>query len=469
MNSDPFDRIVADALRTAAPESAPEGLVAGVLEQARRAGRRPRWLAVVTERPMIRPPAVLVGSPNARMATILVPLVLAALVGGLALVAGGWTPPFLAVVAPSPTGSPTSTTGPGPTVSPAPSPTQPAQEAARLVAYSVAVKRDPCTAHLTALCTDYELWIANTDGSDAHRLLGAEVSSAGILGWSADGSRLLLESSPDLLVTDPSGAVKQTLPGDVICQHPPKEGPTRLDFCTMAEGFSLSPDGTRVAFVRGYGNLNGMTILAILELATGTVTELQATKTTNGSEQCWASRKCQGMNDTPRWSPDGRSLVFARQTMSPEPGSTWTSAAIFTIGADGNGLQRVTPAGMYAFDPSWSPDGSTIAFVNTEMLVNAKHTSVKDMLNDVYTIGRDGAGMQRLTDGGTSYGPRWTTTGRIAFVRDGWNWVMDAGGSNATRLDFDLAQLSAAGCVVCRYPGPDPQEGSAWWQPVPRG
>jgi hypothetical protein len=460
MNTEsPFERVVADALRTAAPASAPVGLVAGVLDQARRAGRRPRWLAVVTERPMVRPPTVLVGSPQARVASILVALALAALVGALALVAGGLTPRLLSVVTPSPT-VPT-TTVPGPTLSPAPSPTEPAQRLTGLVAYTVAVKRDPCAAHLTSLCTDLHLWIANSDGSDAHEVLA---EGRGILGWSADGTRLLLE---DVALMDPAGAIHERFGGDVTCPHPPKSDVTSIDFCTSADGFSLSPDGTRIAFVRGYGNLDGMSILAILDVATGTVTELRATKTTGGAEGCEARRDCQGTNDTPRWSPDGSSLVFARQVMSPEPGSSWESAAIFVIGADGSGLHRVTPSGMYAFDPWWSADGSTIAFVNTEFILNAKHTTVKDMRYDVYTIRRDGSGMQRLTDDGKSFGPRWTSTGRISFSRDGWNWVMDADGSNASRLDFDLQQLRDAGCVVCRYPGPDPQVGSAWWQPVP--
>ena len=77
--------------------------------------------------------------------------------------------------------------------------------------------------------------------------------------------------------------------------------------------------------------------------------------------------------------------------------------------------------------------------------------------------------MRRLTDDGSSFGPHWTATGRLTFVRADWNWVMDSDGSDATRLDFDLAQLTTAGCVVCRFPGPDPQAGSAWWQPVPGG
>jgi Tol biopolymer transport system component len=465
-----IERIVTEALQTAAPASAPANLAAGVLDQARGVRRRPRWLAILSERPMVRPPVVLVGSPSARMATILATLLLAFVVGGLALLAGGWHSRHLAVSVPNASESPATSNDARLTSSPAPSPSEPAQAAGGLVAYTVRVQRPPneCSSHIPGLCTISQLWIANADGSNARLLPGDPGASDNVLGWSSDGSRLLLEATPGLVVSDTSGAELQSLGYDVTCPHPPKEqAGTRIDFCTSAEGFSLSPDGTHVAFVRGYGNLDGLSVVAILDLATATITELPATKATNRSERCWANQKCQGMNDTPRWSPDGRSLVFSRQTMSPEAGSRWTSAAVFTIAADGSGLRRITPAGMYAFDPTWSPDGATIAFVNTVMVVNANRTTVTDMRNDVYTIRADGTDMRRLTDDGISYGPRWTTTGRIAFARDNWNWVMDADGSNPTPLEFDLAQLTAVGCVVCRYPGPDPQVGFAWWQPIP--
>lgn len=464
-----IEQLVADALRTAAPPDAPESLVPDVLRQAGRTRRRPRWIAVLAERPLVRAPVVLVGSPNARVASILVAAGLAALVGGLALFAVG-LPARFSVLVPSTSLAPTSSAGPGPTTLLTPLPSEGAPEGGRLVAYVVSMQLKPedCDRPF-GLCTVSQLWISNTDGSDAQMLLAGEQGSGEVFGWSAEGARLLYRGSDGLVVADASGAAQQTFASDVTCPHQPKDQPIRLDYCTLQEGFSLSPDGTRVAFVRGYGNLDWMTVLAVLDLETGTVTELRATKATNGSEQCQTTQNCEGTNDTPRWSPDGRSLVFARQNMSPEAGSAWTSGAVYTIGADGRGLERVTPAGVFAVDPSWSPDGATITFINIEMIVNKNHTTVTDMLEDVYTIRPDGSEMQRLTDDGRSYGPRWTSTGQLAFVRGGWNWLMDAGGGNATRLDFDLGQLTAAGCVICRYPGPADQSGTAWWQPVPGG
>jgi Tol biopolymer transport system component len=89
------------------------------------------------------------------------------------------------------------------------------------------------------------------------------------------------------------------------------------------------------------------------------------------------------------------------------------------------------------FHPSWSPDGSKIAF-------HAGPPNDKD----IYVVGVDGTELTRLTyEEGWDYQPSWSPDGsRIAYVRDTNRnpdiWVMDADGSHAMRLtsqtDFDL-------------------------------
>jgi Tol biopolymer transport system component len=466
-----IERLVADALQQSAPSSAPESLVADVLGSARGVRRRPRWLALVTERPMTRPRAVLVGSPVARSTAVLLALLLAALAGSAALVAGGVLPrPDLAVVIPDRTATPTPADIQAPTTTPA-TDTAPTTEKA-LVAYTVTEQVTPaegCRSVAGILCRTETVWLANADGGGPHLLFPDHPERVGFArGWSADGSKLLYEERYGrLIVTDATGTDLQVIDPDVICPIPGKNDPVDPKACTGGDNFVLSPDGTRVAFVQTYANARDANVVAILDLASGTVTELSATRATNGSDRCWESTTCEGYDDTPRWSPDGRRLVFARQVASPEPGTSWTSGAVYTIDADGSGMRRLTPEGLVAFDPSWSPDGQTIVFTGVQMIVNAARTSVTDMRDDIYTIGSDGTGLNRLTNDGASAVPGWTSTGRIAFVKADWNWAMDADGGNASRLDFDLASLTAAGCVACRYPGPDQGWNDAWWQPVP--
>ena len=81
-------------------------------------------------------------------------------------------------------------------------------------------------------------------------------------------------------------------------------------------------------------------------------------------------------DETPVWSPDGERVAFV--------GYDSDGRAIYTVGADGNGLRRITDT---ASAPSWSPDGSRIAFAK------ADGESV-----GLYTIMADGTDLQRVTN-----------------------------------------------------------------------
>jgi hypothetical protein len=102
-----FERLLADVLADGAPARAPDDLVPGILAAAGRARRRPRWLALATERPMRVRAEVVVGSPTIRVAYVLLLVLLVALLAVTTLLAGGVVPrkTELAVTLPRPTPS----------------------------------------------------------------------------------------------------------------------------------------------------------------------------------------------------------------------------------------------------------------------------------------------------------------------------------------------------------------------------
>ncbi|MBZ0285906.1 MAG: hypothetical protein K8L97_34590 [Anaerolineae bacterium] len=63
-----------------------------------------------------------------------------------------------------------------------------------------------------------------------------------------------------------------------------------------------------------------------------------------------------GMSSQPRWSSDGSRMAIALET--------GYDLDIYTIGRDGANLQNLTNAGSYDYWPDWSPDGRYMAFVS---------------------------------------------------------------------------------------------------------
>jgi dipeptidyl aminopeptidase/acylaminoacyl peptidase len=101
----------------------------------------------------------------------------------------------------------------------------------------------------------------------------------------------------------------------------------------------------------------------------------------------------------PSWSPDGRTIAF----QSYRDG-TWR---IWTVRADGSGLKAVTSGPFDDREPQWSPDGASIAF-----------SSDRSGRYDVWVLDVAGGQVRQVTsDSGNAFFPAWSPDGReIAFV-----------------------------------------------------
>src|SRR5688572_17254588 len=102
----------------------------------------------------------------------------------------------------------------------------------------------------------------------------------------------------------------------------------------------ISPDGSRVAFVR----------VIVDEKADAYDTSLWIVPA-DASQP--ARRLTSGNRDTgPRWSPDGRAIAFARNSQ------------IHVLPLDGGEARAITDMPRGAGGPVWSPDGKSIAFTS---------------------------------------------------------------------------------------------------------
>jgi TolB protein len=129
-------------------------------------------------------------------------------------------------------------------------------------------------------------------------------------------------------------------------------------------------------------------------------------------------------------------LVVGVALFAPVPGSTGTverqaakqtlafvrGGDIHTIAADGTGRRLLI---RKAYAPSWSPDGSRLAFVS--------HRSGDE---ELYVANANGTAITRLTRiPGPDLSPAWSSDGRrLAWSRDREIWTMNASGSGKRRL-----------------------------------
>jgi len=151
-----------------------------------------------------------------------------------------------------------------------------------------------------------------------------------------------------------------------------------------------SPDGTRIAFVRGIGRSLYVHVMR-----------------SNGS----GVRRV-ALGRSPSWSPDGRKLAF--DSADYETGNT-----VSIVNVDGSGLRRVGPG----YGPSWSPDGAHIAFrSNGPGLVV---WSTEDATETTIEVARC-----------CSASPEWSPDGRrLAFVTYGGEpYVANADGTDTSLL-----------------------------------
>jgi TolB protein len=258
-------------------------------------------------------------------------------------------------------------------------------------------------------------FVSRRDGNDEIYVMGANGSNQVNLSnnpaldlspaWSPDGTKIAF-------ISDRDG------PFQIYVMNADGSGVARLthDAASDVEA-TWSPDGTKIAFVSGTAQGSQIAVM-----------------NADGSEV--VALTSASLDGEPAWSPDGSKIAFSNGQLK-------------VMNADGSGATILTSG----WNPQWSPDGSRIAFHRVNH-TNRALCSQSPCTLSFHVINADGSGLlqleHNLTYGGVSsdVGPTWSPDGsKVAFVSTPTSggifdlFVANADGSGL----FDLTPSSGAG------------------------
>jgi hypothetical protein len=242
-------------------------------------------------------------------------------------------------------------------------------------------------------------------------------------GMPVNGTAEMVAGSPFMVEFIPAGPLEPSTDYELVVTREVRDrdgdpllAAVRLDFSTLPDDELLDLGSVRLVFTRGpHDGLQPRNLWSMN--ADGSA----ASQLTDGAFSDYG----------PAVSPDGSRIAFSRYAL--EPGIDASSPTlnldiqIFVMNADGTGITQLTSGPTDAYWPSWSPDGSRIAFHTGDA------TGAGTFGNSIEIIRADGTGRQVLATGNHYLMPAWSPDGSvIAFFRDGSEeiWAVDTDGGN---------------------------------------
>ena len=200
--------------------------------------------------------------------------------------------------------------------------------------------------------------------------------------WSPDGTRIAFVRGLDIYVMDENGANERVVAT--------RSGPLLASDFSSALAPAWSPDGSRLA------------LYADATIAIVTVDGIAPVANVAPPTSCWSD-----VGGSPTWSQDGKHIVFASDCYP-----NWAQSSIIDVVSDTNGssFSNLGVQLLYGTQPAWSPDGSSIALV-----VDDLHNA--DALARIALIDPDGSHERTLVSNRSYSRLAWSPDGKtIAYA-----------------------------------------------------
>jgi hypothetical protein len=152
----------------------------------------------------------------------------------------------------------------------------------------------------------------------------------------------------------------------------------------------------------------------------------------------------------PTISPDGSKIAFFSYTKTNGESLGAAGPALFIANRNGSNVEQLTFGEHIGLEPTFSPDGSKIAFMGFD---------ANDSFSEIYSLNVSTKAVTALTNNSVNDScPDWRADDRIGYCRSGYR-VMDANGENDESLQTFSGSTFWSGASWPQIPGDLPNLG----------
>ncbi len=242
---------------------------------------------------------------------------------------------------------------------------------------------------------EYSLYLREVDAATADVKISDDAASdlAGV--WSPDGRRIaFLRGYPFTGQVTPGNPPTPPPPFSICIIHVMDADGSNLTEVTPGGLLCWSPDGTKIAFTY-YGRLQTVNV--------------------DGTDLSTVVEDPDPRH-APAWSPDGTRIAFAARDNEKK-------SDLYLVNADGTNLRRLTNLDC-VLHPTWSPDGATIALIKRRPGVTG-----------IYVIDPDAGPAECIAELKPNAGLDWSSDGtKIAFSASDGLYTVRPDGTDLVKL-----------------------------------